>query len=664
MKRVLPIFLSIPILVLFYCISYTTYLNDAEASEKSSKEIQTKTLDGAKDGYLLKILKNDSRYKKYEPEGALIVLKGSEVWLNEDGTYVYEYHQIRKVFKTKDADSAATQEIGYDPRYEKIELLQARTIRPDGTYQNVSPATIKDVAISSYTHFNGKLKKLLVFPSLKENTYFELKYRTQSNYKDIRGVFEDLRTLGSGYPIINCRYKIHFPTKLGIKYRVRNGDGYIAIKEEHSDDQTIVTFSVKNEKGLVISEKYRPVFGDIKPILFISSLRSFKQFTEWYNSNTLEQRYEINDNISGVVNKFKKQADGDKEKLTGLLYHWILENLNYVSLGFGVGHKIPRRAIEIFKSGYGDCKDGTTLLVAMLRHAGVAANPVLIRTDDLPVFPENFPTMMWNHMIAGVEIDDKLILLDTTETDNAYPCLSLRNQGRQALIMYPDNSYRYLVTNYLEPEFNKEIKYKTITIDQEGNAIYETKSENFGCMGNDDRWLTRYTEEELKKYFEKEYLDFGDKLISYEISGLEDRFLPLTLSYKVKSKKYAEKIGNLFILQPQGRDITAFTFLSFPDRIYDLHGGQQKQLEDHYILKIQHNYKVKFPPKTVELDNKYFYFERAYTYDEKNSVISIDQVYKKKTNIVKAKEYKKFRQSYEQILDMNVYSKWVLEEIE
>ena len=69
----------------------------------------------------------------------------------------------------------------------------------------------------------------------------------------------------------------------------------------------------------------------------------------------------------------------------------------------GIGGLQPHPAVDIFRNGYGDCKDKATLLSAMLSTVGIHSTIVLVDTHRGYVDPKA-PSINGNHAIAAIEI--------------------------------------------------------------------------------------------------------------------------------------------------------------------------------------------------------------------------------------------------------------------
>src|SRR5205823_9097961 len=58
----------------------------------------------------------------------------------------------------------------------------------------------------------------------------------------------------------------------------------------------------------------------------------------------------------------------------------VHKDIRYTGLEFGEASIVPSRPAETLKRRYGDCKDQATLLVALLRAAGIPAQVALLDT--------------------------------------------------------------------------------------------------------------------------------------------------------------------------------------------------------------------------------------------------------------------------------------------
>ena len=92
---------------------------------------------------------------------------------------------------------------------------------------------------------------------------------------------------------------------------------------------------------------------------------------------------------------------------------------------------------KAFKEKVGNSADINLMLVAMLRHAGLDANPIIVstRSNGIAIFPSRFA---FNYVIVGVKLsnDENIVLLDATNKNtlpNILPLKVLNWSGRMLM---------------------------------------------------------------------------------------------------------------------------------------------------------------------------------------------------------------------------------------
>lgn len=132
-----------------------------------------------------------------------------------------------------------------------------------------------------------------------------------------------------------------------------------------------------------------------------------------------------NDNFGGELKRtgyFEKDIESgisgnkSRDEKVAFLFDYVKNNIKWNE---NYGYYCDEGVRNAYKNKTGNAAEINLILTAMLRHAGVNANPVLIstRTHGIPLFPSR---TAFNYVICAVEIEDDLILLDATDK-NALP---------------------------------------------------------------------------------------------------------------------------------------------------------------------------------------------------------------------------------------------------
>ena len=109
--------------------------------------------------------------------------------------------------------------------------------------------------------------------------------------------------------------------------------------------------------------------------------------------------------------------------------------IRYVFIDLGKSGYEPENAKKVFENKYGDCKDKSTLLISMLRVAGIPAYYVLIPTSSVGNLIKDFPyPFQFNHCIVVYKNEGKYHFLDPVAENYRFNYLPGSDQERDVLI--------------------------------------------------------------------------------------------------------------------------------------------------------------------------------------------------------------------------------------
>lgn len=299
-----------------------------------------------------------------------------------------------------------------------------------------------------------------------------------------------------------------------------------------------------------------------------------------------------------------KSANYTKDVITSLIAGKTDERLKMIALYDYIQHNIkwdgyksdsPSKSLrKTFNDKNGNSAEVNLLLVAMLREAGLEANPVILSTRENGIIsPVHASISDCNYLISSALIDGSPVLLDATEQNlpaGLIPYRCLNGQGR---LVKENNADEVELTN---------VKSGSVTM-----ANIELKEGKFsGNIVSNETGLSAFNFRESvkdaggqKEYFEKlrnksteiQYTDF-----SY--TNLDSIYYPVGKNYQVILQDETEPDAEIIYFNPILVDrITNNPFTS-PTREYPVDFGVSSSEIYQLNLIIPEGYKVEELPQS------------------------------------------------------------------
>ena len=558
------------------------------------------------------LLRSDISPASYPEADIVRILHESTVEVQEDGNY---QETVRWVFKilTEAGKARADRAIGFDSRTESLSLLYARTITPDGRVISLKDTVTQVVTpYSRYPNYSDYKIMKFSMPGAGVGALVDYKYVREAK-PVIEGHFNDTFFFQGYDPILLSRYEILVPEGKEMKHLLRN--------PLEGRDQLPVT-SVRNGKRSylweykdvpqILSEEEMPPFVEVGFNIMVTTLSSWSEFRDWWWPQ-VKVKPEPDQVIVEKVADLTKGLTTTKEKGQAL-FDYVKREIRYVSVGLGKCGYVPERASEVIRNKYGDCKDKSTLLISMLRAAGIPAHYVLIPTTSMGNLVKDFSyPFQFNHCIVATNNGAGFQFLDPTGGSSSFGYLPAANQNR-GVIVFNEGMPVFAETPRESVDANRIFSKKRIDISADGSADIEIYSQFSGA----EEALFRFTFGEsnpalIKQLFEKVGWGSlrGARLLEYAYSDPMDysEKFEFTASYSVD--RFWERAGDIFIL-PTVNDMGNCVAADTERRTFPIVFESLEFSEEEVRFRIPEGYKVHFLPEKVEMVNPYFQYRSGY----------------------------------------------------
>lgn len=435
-------------------------------------------------------------------------------------TLTTRLHQQVKIL-TKEGLGYANAGIQYQSEKDKMELIHARLIQPDGTVLNLDTSNIKDQPYpeAGNNYFSDRRKITLTFPKAAVGSVIDFCYVRMSDKNLFKGDFSLTENMQSRIPIDSVYWslKIDKSSKRKARFKFVNHDPLNPVVTEN-----------ENYTEYLLTRGNIPAFKAVAqqkmPYFIASTWETWDQFIGWWYP-LYQSKIVPDDSIKNIVAKLitGKEKPFDKAKS---IAEWVRDNIRYVAVEYGDAGYEPREASYIYRQRYGDCKDKAVLTIAMLKQAQISAYPVMVSTER--EVENDFPSNQFNHLIIAVPADTAMIFFDPTDQRYDYGFVSskyvFRNQavvtGNKITFMQPVN---YLSRNEISEYLWLHFKDKTV----QGNI----KSYFFGKINNKVSKELNIADQSKRDYKCEDYVVSNKMFYGFTANEIEYRILTGDSSY-------------------------------------------------------------------------------------------------------------------------------------
>jgi len=178
--------------------------------------------------------------------------------------------------------------------------------------------------------------------------------------------------------------------------------------------------------------------SDQKPALSRIGRASWGEVANWANE-LFQINASIGTDFQEVVQKIRA-LDSDEARVTAAL-EFVQSEIRYFSLSLGESSHRPAAPDVVLRRRYGDCKDKSFLLIALLRELGIQSRPVLLEIGRRSGLEKTLPSaQFFDHAIVQVTIGGKTLFLDPTRIGQhgRLDRMGQAHEGAQILVVAPE----------------------------------------------------------------------------------------------------------------------------------------------------------------------------------------------------------------------------------
>lgn len=489
----------------------------------------------------------EKKHAKDSTANAAIIFRKGSVYF-EDLTTITKIKTKIKIYK-KEGFEWANEEILHYSLGENVTINEAVTY-------NLVDGKIEKTKLKTEGEFKQKVNKYFSFkkialPNVREGSIIEYEYTIRSNnFGSLRDWYFQL-----SIPVNYSEFKVKIPHFLTFNKRTK---GFIIPKisaEPTYNRETSEVYKLENIPAM-------------KEENFVNNINNYKSSISYELAlvNIPGQYYKSFSTDWDVVTKIIYEDEYFGQELGKTSYFEddlspLLKGINTTEEKIEVVLNYVKSAVKWNKySGY-TCNDGVKkaykdkignvaeinlMLTAMLRFAGLNANPVLVSTRDngIALFPSR---TAFNHVIAAVETSEGNILLDATEkhtTPNVLPINDLNWIGR---LIRKDGSSTEV--NLMPTKLSNEVTIMNYVVASDGSVSGKVRRQMNDYKALEFRKKVEDVNED--NYLEKLENENGKIVINdYQRTNEKVLNLPVSETFSFSGANLTEIIGGKIYINP------------------------------------------------------------------------------------------------------------------
>ncbi len=535
------------------------------------------------------ILSNPPEHSRYPEADAVLLCDDQITHVFKDGFARHKVHQVYWIRTQRAQQRFSKFRV---PSTSSFRLEVAQTILPNGTRQDATSIR----------------RGVIHLPSIQPGALIDVAYSYTSQSKTwMEDHYADSFYFQSKNPVAFSRWVLALPSSRKLHVKVV-GNVVKHIQEKLAGDQ--VHIWTARDVPMIHSDMASPPFRELAAAVYVSTIADWDAVARW-ESSLIQDQFETDEAIRKKTDELIAGKTDKMQKIEAL-YGFVVQKVRYLYHDVGIFGKKPNQAANVFANKYGDCKDKSTLLIAMLRYAGIEAYYSAIRTRNKgPVFWE-VPCAQTNHAITYIPAQpgiEKEMFVDPTATFFNMYTLPEQDQGVKALVITKDG-YKIVPTpvqTRVSSMFNYDLKLNIDANQAQAPAKLQGKATWTGWAAANHRQVYRAEGKRMERFSnELAFLYAGAILDTVTFFGLDSLEKSASAEFSAHIPGLVRTEGASLRINPLWPSKVLSLYSQRPSRHYDMFLAYTMNQDAKVTLAIPSGFKVSTSPSVEQVQTPVF----------------------------------------------------------
>jgi lipoprotein NlpI/transglutaminase-like putative cysteine protease len=328
---------------------------------------------------------------------------------------IYYGHLKSQARERSGLESVSTVRITFNPHFETLTLHDLSVLRDGKRMSKFGTARI-DVAQRERRLEEGvydeTAQAIIAVDDVRVGDIVEYAYSLAGDNPVFGGKYSQFFALNRDVPVAKVSVRVSCPAVRKLQYKLHGSS--LPVSEIAGDGIKTLTLAAEN-LPLVRAEPSVPSWILMYPALQVTEYESWQQLQQWA-TGLYKTPSDLSPAIGQVLDGIRAEG-GTPHEMAARTLAWVQNQIRYYSVAVGTSSHRPNHPNVTFQQRFGDCKDKSVLLSAMLKKLGIDAEPALVSYQMQKGIGDWLPTpWAFDHVIVQVRIDGRSYWLDGTQT--------------------------------------------------------------------------------------------------------------------------------------------------------------------------------------------------------------------------------------------------------
>lgn len=359
-----------------------------------------------------------------------ILLDDMQTRVEAGGGQAHFVHVVRQVNESGGLESASQVQIEFDPSYESLALHTLAIWRNGSRIDKLPTRKLTLLHRESQLErqmVDGRRTASIVLDDVRVGDRVEFAYTLKGANPVFEGKFvANEWTLNQRGPTALVRYRLLAPSGRDIRLRADKALHEVSTREQAGWRETLVR---RVQAPQFQHDPYAPASVYLPDQIQLSEFADWGEVARWGARVFAAAQQAPSAAVQAQAEQLRRAAGDQVAERVRRTLDFVQTEVRYFGTEIGANSHRPAEPDAVLKQRFGDCKDKTTLLAALLKAQGINSTPVLVstylRSDVAGMLPS---PLAFNHVVARVDMDGGL-LLDGTRGRQTGPLAERESRG-------------------------------------------------------------------------------------------------------------------------------------------------------------------------------------------------------------------------------------------